>query len=119
MPESLIKIILSQANKIGAKPEDMPELNKRLQENVSSGIWSAKNYMGGLGREYQDLKPYLSIESKVIKEIKHIEKIQAVVEDYITNGHNSSKEQSYRIAIWAALIAVYASVPQVRFKAYK
>lgn len=105
MAYDLVKKILSQAEKLGAKPENLSDLNSLLQSEAKGYFAFFWGLTGGLGAiQYNEIQPYLLIEEGIFKGIKDADKIKERAEAW---GTDKTQENAYKAAICHALIAVY------------
>jgi hypothetical protein len=132
MTGSLIKTILLEADKVDAKPSELPELNKLLQENSELGVLFFKKLRGGLGQDgYEAFKYCLKFDEsqKLITGLQDEEKIQDYINKFTKNvmQHKAAIEKVsppdkvtiYKVGLAAALNAVYAKKTSIRLEAYE
>ncbi len=118
MADSLIKIILLQANKLNAKMEDFVELNELLRSETTGHLWNYQNLVG-LGRDkYNLIKDSFVFDKALIVGINEDNLIQHA------NGLKSKiagvndQTMAYQAAICFALVAVYGHKVSNKLQAY-
>lgn len=84
MANSLLKTILLQTDKPRVRIEDQESLDKELQEKTAKGVFFSK-LVGGLGKTYKKIAPFLTINDGLITDLKTLELVKFAHET-IPNG---------------------------------